>query len=135
MKFKYNNKTLMLSILLLMLFFMSKSNISGANLVPGEDDYIIAVEKMPTPVGGIESIIKKINYPSAAQKNKVEGKVYLLVYVNENGGVDDVKVVKGLGSGCEEEAINVVKKTKFNPGVMKGTNVKTKVSLSIAFKL
>jgi len=114
---------------------MSKSNISGANLVPGEDDYIIAVEKMPTPVGGIESIIKKINYPSAAQKNKVEGKVYLLVYVNENGGVDDVKVVKGLGSGCEEEAINVVKKTKFNPGVMKGTNVKTKVSLSIAFKL
>jgi protein TonB len=114
---------------------MSKSSISGINLIPGEDDYIIAVDKMPSPVGGIESILKKITYPSSAKSNKVEGKVYLLVYVNENGGVDDVKLVKGIGSGCEEEAINVIKKSKFNPGVNKGSNVKTKMSLSIPFKL
>ena len=104
-------------------------------MTPGEDDYIIGVEKMPSPVGGIEAIMKKIVYPSTAKNNNVEGKVYLLVYINENGGVDDVKLVKGIGSGCEEEAINVIKKTKFNPCVNKGTNVKTKMSLSIPFKL
>ena len=131
---KYNNKTLFLSILILT-FLIFKSNIICGNLTPGEDDYIIGVEKMPSPVGGIEAIMKKIDYPSTAKNNHVEGKVYLLVYINENGGVDDVKLVKGIGSGCEEEAINVIKKTKFNPGVNKGTNVKTKMSLSIPFKL
>jgi len=135
MLLKVKNRTMLLSVLLLILLFMSKSSISGINLIPGEDDYIIAVDKMPSPVGGIESILKKITYPSSAKSNKVEGKVYLLVYVNENGGVDDVKLVKGIGSGCEEEAINVIKKSKFNPGVNKGTNVKTKMSLSIPFKL
>jgi len=130
---KYNN-TLLLSILFLALFIFKSNNIGG-NLTPGEDDYIIGVEKMPSPVGGIEALMKKIIYPSTAKKNNVEGKVYLLIYINENGGVDDVKLVKGIGSGCEEEAINVIKKTKFNPGVNKGTNVKTKMSLSIPFKL
>jgi protein TonB len=134
MKFN-SNKSLLLSISLLMMLFISKSNICGANLNPGEEDYIIGVEKLPSPVGGIESIIKKIVYPSSAKNKKVEGKVYLLVYVNENGGVDDVKLVKGIGSGCEEEAMDVVKKTKFNPGANKGANVKTKMSLSIPFKL
>jgi periplasmic protein TonB len=131
---KYNNKTLLLSILFLTLFIF-KSNIICGNMTSGEDDYIIGVEKMPSPVGGIEAIMKKIVYPSTAKNNNVEGKVYLLIYINENGGVDDVKLVKGIGSGCEEEAINVIKKTKFNPGVNKGTNVKTKMSLSIPFKL
>jgi protein TonB len=132
---KYNNKTLPSSILLFLALFIFKSNIIGGNLTPGEDDYIIGVEKMPSPIGGMESIMKKIIYPSAAKNNNVEGKVYLLVYINENGGVDDVKLVKGIGSGCEEEAINVIKKTKFNPGANKGANVKTKMSLSIPFKL
>jgi len=135
MKFCFNKKTLLLNITLCFALFAYKSSIYGGNITFGEDDYIIGVEKMPSPVGGIESIMKKIAYPSAAQKNKVEGKVYLLVYVNENGGVDDVKLVKGIGSGCEEEAIEVIKKTKFNPGVNKGINVKTKLSLSIPFKL
>ena len=131
---KCNNKTLLFSILFLMLFIL-KSNVICGNITPGEDDYIIGVEKMPSPVGGIDAIVKKIVYPSAAKSNHVEGKVYLLVYINEDGGVDDVKLVKGIGSGCEDEAINVIKKTKFNPGVNKGTNVKTKMSLSIPFKL
>jgi periplasmic protein TonB len=131
----YNHKTILLNLIVFLIVFNYKSNIICGNLTPGEDDYVIGVEKMPSPVGGIETILKKIVYPSAAKNNNVEGKVYLLVYINENGGVDDVKLVKGIGSGCEEEAINVIKKTKFNPGVNKGVNVKTKMSLSIPFKL
>ncbi|MEJ2616063.1 MAG: energy transducer TonB, partial [Ignavibacteriaceae bacterium] len=71
---------------------------------------------MPEPKDGLQSIYSKIKYPSEAQKAGVEGKVYLLIYISENGNVDDVKVLKGLGAGCDKAAVNAVKETKFNPG-------------------
>ena len=48
---------------------------------------------------------------------------------------EDVKVVKGIGAGCDEETIEAVKKTKFSPGKSGGKNVKVKMSLQIQFKL
>ncbi|MEJ2616062.1 MAG: energy transducer TonB [Ignavibacteriaceae bacterium] len=65
----------------------------------------------------------------------VEGKVYLLIYISENGNVDDVKVLKGLGAGCDKAAVNAVKETKFNPGKDNGKAIKVKLSLPITFKL
>jgi len=105
------------------------------NLMPGEDQYLLTAEKMPAPVGGFEAIMKKINYPEMAQRTKTEGKVYILIYVNENGDVDDVKVVKGIGMGCDDEAQRVVKKAKFTPAMDKGVPVKAKFSLALTFKL
>ena len=90
---------------------------------------------MPTPIGGLEGIMRKISYPAMAMKTGTEGKVYMLLYVNESGDVDDVKVVKGIGGGCDEEAIKSIKKTKFTPGMDKGIAVKTKFSLAVMFKI
>lgn len=104
-------------------------------IVPNEDEYTVVVDKAPTPVGGFESLMKKVTYPEMAIKSRTEGKVYLLVYVNESGDVDEVKVVKGIGSGCDEAAVNAIKKTKFTPGINGGVAVKTKVSIPINFKL
>ncbi len=42
---------------------------------------------MPEPVGGLEALYKKISYPEIAKRTNVEGRVYLLAYINENGGV------------------------------------------------
>ncbi len=70
-----------------------------------------------------------------AQKAGIEGKVYLLVYINESGGVDDVKVVKGIGGGCDEEAANVLKGHKFSSAEHNGAAVKSKLSLAIQYKL
>ena len=110
--------------------------IAGSNnLFPDDEAYSVVVEVPAAPVGGPAAIMKKINYPIEASSKKVEGKVYLLVYVNEQGEVDDVKVVKGIGSGCDEAAISAIKKTKFSPGMEKGVAVKTKVSMPIQFKL
>ena len=53
----------------------------------------------------------------------------------ENGDVDDVKVVKGIGGGCDEATIEAVKKTKFTPGKLGGKPAKVKMSLQIQFKL
>lgn len=104
-------------------------------ITPNEDEYTVVVDKAPVPVGGFESLMKKVVYPETAMRMRVEGKVYLLVYVNESGEVDEVKVVKGIGGGCDEAAVNAIKKTKFSPGIEKGNPVKTKVSIPITFKL
>lgn len=119
------------------LFFLAAGFVSAKAeiFIPGEEQYSITAEKMPAPVGGYEAVIKKVVYPEVAQRAGVEGKVYLLIYINENGDVDDVKVVKGIGMGCDEEAVKAVRKTKFSPGADKGAPVKTKFSMAITFKL
>ena len=90
---------------------------------------------MPSPLGGIEGIYRLIKYPTEAIKNKTEGKVYVLAFINEDGNVDDVKVVKGIGSGCDEATIDAVKKSKFSPGKSGGKSIKVKMSLQIQFKI
>ena len=118
-------------------FFLIILFASFNNLFPnGKDElYKPFAEVMPLPVGGIESIYKKITYPEAAKKAGVEGKVYLLVYINENGDVDDVKVIKGLYGGCDEAAVEAVKNSKFTPAEDKGIPIKVKLTLQIIFKL
>jgi protein TonB len=100
-----------------------------------EPTYFVAVEEMPEPIGGIQSIQSKIKYPEIAKRAGVEGKVYVLAFVDETGTVTDAKIIKGLGAGCDEEALNAVKQTKFKPGKQRGKPVKVQVSIPILFKL
>jgi len=100
-----------------------------------EDPYLPFAQVMPSPLGGMESIYKHISYPEIAKKAGVSGKVYLLVYINEKGGLDQVKVVRGLGAGCDEAAMDGVKTAKFSPGKNNGAPVKVKLSLAIIFKI
>ena len=65
----------------------------------------------------------------------VEGKVFVSAFINENGTVDHVKLLKGIGFGCDKAAINAVTKTKFTPGKLGGKPVKVQVSIPIVFKL
>ncbi len=103
--------------------------------VEEEPTYFVAVEEMPEPIGGIQSIQSKIKYPEIAKRAGVEGKVYVLAFVDETGTVTDAKIIKGLGAGCDEEALNAVKLTKFKPGKQRGKPVKVQVSIPIVFKL
>ncbi len=105
-------------------------------LSSGKDElYKPFAQVMPEPEDGIEGIYSKIKYPEPAQKAGVQGKVYLLIYINENGDVDDVKILKGIGAGCDEAAVEAVKGTKFSPGKDNGVAIKIKLSLPITFKL
>ena len=99
------------------------------------NEYLAFCDEMPEPVGGLPAIYKLISYPEVAKRAGVEGKVYVLAFINENGGVDDVKVVKGIGGGCDEATIEAVKKSKFKPGKAAGVPAKVKMSLQIQFKL
>ena len=99
-----------------------------------EDTYASVAEVIPQPVGGINAIYKHINYPKAAKVAGISGKVYILAFINENGNVDDTKIVKGLGGGCDEEVTNAVKSWKFTPGENNGVRIKTKLVLAFTFK-
>jgi protein TonB len=104
-------------------------------IVEEEIQYFEVVEDMPEPIGGIEAIQKKIVYPEIAKRAGVEGKVYILAYVDENGNVTKTEVLKGIGAGCDEAAEKAVRETKFKPGKQRGKPVRVKVAVPIIFKL
>ncbi len=101
----------------------------------GGDEYLAFAEVMPQPSGGLPEIYKKIKYPDIAMKAGIQGKVYVLALIDERGNVNDVKVLKGIGGGCDQAAADAIKSSKFTPGSNKGKPVKVKLSMVINFKL
>lgn len=120
---------------LVTLFMLISTDENYSNSAPGEEAYAAFAEVMPEPASGIEGIYKKIVYPEVAKKAGIEGKVYVLVFINESGGVDDVKIIKGLGGGCDESVMDAVKSSKFKPASNQGVATKVKLSLAFTFKL
>ncbi len=104
-------------------------------VIEEEPTYFVAVEEMPEPIGGIKAIQEKIVYPEIAKRAGVEGKVYILAFVDETGTVTKANVIKGIGAGCDEAALDAVLKTKFKPGKQRGKPVKVQVSIPVVFKL
>jgi protein TonB len=100
-----------------------------------DSTYFIAVEVMPEPIGGIAAIQSNLYYSKDALKNEIEGKVYVLTYVNEKGTVDKTMVIKGLGYGLDEIASEGVLQAEFKPGMLDGIPVKVEVVIPILFKL
>lgn len=79
---------------------------------------------------------KHLRYPRAAQASSTEGKVFLAFVVEKDGSISNIKVVKGIGFGCDEEAVEALKKMpKWNPGIQNGKPVRVRFTLPIVFKL
>lgn len=100
-----------------------------------QDNILCEIEICPTPIGGIGSIEKNIMYPEHAKLYGLEGVVTLLASITENGEVQSTQIIKGIGLGCDEAAIDAVKKTKFMPGQNEGKFVSAQVSISVPFIL
>ena len=100
-----------------------------------EPVYFVAVEEMPVPIGGISGIQKRIVYPEIAKRAGIEGKVLVLAFVDESGNVTKAEVIKGIGLGCDEAAIDAIVQTKFTPGKQRGKTVKVRVTIPVTFKL
>jgi len=93
------------------------------------------VDKMPEIKGGLSSFYKKVKYPKKARRKGVSGRVYLQLIVDKNGDVQNPKVIRGIGSGCDDAAIDAIKKVSFTPGKLNGEIVKVKYSLPVTFKI
>ena len=108
--------------------------LSGGMFGP-KDEYLIAADEMPEPIGGLASIQKNIRYPQLAKLVGIEGKVYVLAFLDEEGNVANARVIKGIGSGCDEAALEAIKVVKFTPARNNGEPVKVQVTIPIVFKL
>lgn len=102
----------------------------------------ISVEQMPELPGGgglpaiVAAIQKSVKYPARAISAGVEGKVYVSFVVNAKGEVVDVKVIKGLGAGLDEETIRAINLLpRFIPGKQNGREVSVSYSVPITFKI
>ncbi len=122
------------SIKVLLLILVASLNYAQQSVKDDEGFYLMC-EKMPELIGGMDGIQKKIRYPLQAKTLGVQGVVYVQAIISEEGEVDSTKLVKKLGAGCDEEAIRVLKKSKFKPGYDKGKPVKVRFTLPIFFRL
>ncbi|HEX8531623.1 MAG TPA: TonB family protein [Cytophagales bacterium] len=98
----------------------------------------MVVEHMPEFVGGMEGLVKYMGdnlvYPKEAAANKVTGTVFVSFIINTDGSVSDVQVLRGIGSGCNEEALRVVQHMPaWLPGKQSGQPVAVRYSLPIRF--
>ncbi len=108
-----------------------------------EDDgnkIFTSVENEPQFKGGIAAFYKylgsKINYPSVARENNVQGRVFMSFVVEKDGSLTDIKVARGIGSGCDEEAVRVLRNCpKWQPGIQNGRPVRVAYTVPIVFAL
>lgn len=104
------------------------------------EEVFTIVEDQPEFPGGMAAFYKfvgdNMNYPSQARRMGIEGRVYVQFVVDKDGTVTEVKAVKGIGAGCDEEAERVLRTApKFKPGKQRGRPVKVRMVLPIIFKL
>jgi len=104
------------------------------------EEIFVIVEDAPMPKGGMAAFYEHVNdiikYPRQAQAMNIEGKVFVQFVVGKDGGLTDVVVIRGIGGGCDEEAIRVVKLSPtWKAGKQRGRPVRVKMVLPITFKI
>ena len=100
-----------------------------------EDDFFVVVEQMPQLLGGLAALQGKVSYPEMAREAGTEGRVTVQFIVNEQGRVENPRVIRGIGDGCDEEALKAVQSARFTPGMQSGRPVRVQYSLPIVFRL
>jgi protein TonB len=104
------------------------------------DQIFVVVESMPEFPGGygalMEYLQQNLKYPSIAKEMGIKGRVFLSFVVEIDGSVTDVRVLRGIGGGCDEEAVRVVEKMpKWKPGLQRNRPVRVQFNLPVKFTL
>lgn len=98
------------------------------------------VDEMPAPVEGMQKfkayLSKNLKYPSMAYQFGAQGSVTVQFIVDTNGVANDIQVVKGMGMGCDEEAVRLIKNMpNWKPGKQRGRKVRVRTTIDVIFKL
>jgi len=104
------------------------------------DQVFTIVEQQAEFKGGMrkfyEYVGKKMKYPSQARRMGIEGKVFVQFVVERDGSITDVQAIRGIGAGCDEEAMKVIRESpKWNPGKQRGRAVRVRRVIPITFRL
>lgn len=108
--------------------------------VSGESEVFVVVEEMPSFPGGdarlLEFLYRELRYPSLALESKIQGLVVVQFIIDENGSITQPSITRGIGGGCDEEALRVVKSMPvWKPGKQRGRAVKVRYNLPVRFQL
>lgn len=100
----------------------------------------MVVESMPEFPGGEEAMYQfldnNIQYPDEAKENNIQGRVFVTFVVEKDGAICSVEVLRGIGHGCDEEAVRVVEAMpNWIPGKQRGEPVRVQFNLPIKFTL
>jgi TonB family protein len=148
---KQNNEVVRVALRLPIFFKTGYSSTSKSGYSPKESsksvDHINAegiytlVKQMPEFPGGVNAMMQylgsNINYPEQAKKDSIQGKVYVQFIVEKDGKIDEVKVLRGIGGGCDEEAVRVIRNMPaWNPGLNEdGEAVRVSFNIPIKYTL
>ena len=104
--------------------------------IESSPDYYLAAHVMPDlKNGNIQDLYSQVVYPEEARREGIQGKVFLQFVVNEEGKVEDPTILRGIGGGCDEAALDVLRETTFTPGMISGVPVRVKIGLAVKFEL
>lgn len=100
----------------------------------------IIVEEMPLFPGGdterLKFLAANILYPTQATENGIQGTVYFQFIIDSKGNITDVKILRGIGGGCDEEALRVIKMMpQWKPGRQNGRTVRVLYNMPVVFKI
>ena len=110
--------------------------VEDAPLFPGCEKVKKAERKTCADSKLFEYLGKELEYPVIARENGISGAVILQFVVEKDGSITDVKVVRGIGGGCDEAATKVVENMpKWNPGKQRGRPVRVQFTLPVRFIL
>ncbi len=105
-----------------------------------ESEIFMVVEEMPQYPGGVQEMMNflanNIQYPEQARRKEIQGRVFVNFVVEKDGSVSNVNILRGIGAGCDEEAIRVVElMPKWKPGKQNGQPERVSFNLPIKFTL
>ena len=86
-------------------------------------------------IGGIDSLQARIIYPIEALNKKIEGTCYVLINVDTLGIPTKPFLIKGIGYGCDEEAMRLIMTSKYLPGSYKSKPIRSQIVIKVVFKL
>ncbi len=114
--------------------------IVASNAIYAQPEPLKSAEVMPEPVGGLKAfydyIKSNLKYPEEARDKNIQGRVHVTFVVEPDGSLTNIQVTKGLGGGCDEEAIRLIKNApKWQPGKQNGVPVRVEVTRPITFEL
>lgn len=117
-------------------FINSSNNILTWMYVEKGKEFQAMAANMPEPIGGLKALQEKIVYPEIAKRAGIEGRVYVKAYIDQKGNVSQAEILKGIGNGCDEAAVEAVMASKFTPGRNeKGEPVNVQISIPFLFSL
>ncbi len=105
-----------------------------------EAEIFTVVEESPQFPGGddarIRFLAENINYPHEAREASIHGTVYISFVIEIDGTINDVRVLRGIGGGCDEEAVRVIRNMpRWLPGKQRGKPVRVQFNMPIKFSL